>query len=109
MSRLLFKNEIDKGRQQRATEFEEKFTLFRSYGLKGLTQQRDISEGKGRMVAGKYQQYTDADRQHLAGASANSQADYQDIYQNSQLGRFKKRQTSSQKATLLGGFTSLGG
>lgn len=85
-------------------------------GYKNAKEKENIETGKGRMVDGKYQEYTAADRQHLASASENSQADYQDIAYNSQLGRYSKPKNQSRAATgtvrrgsLLGGFTPLGG
>ena len=74
--------------------------------------QLGLLTGQGRMVDGKYQNYSDADKKHMKGAEANRQAAYQDISSSSLLGRYfgnksdegdvkKKKNTAA--STLLGG------
>lgn len=103
----------------------------RLIGYKGKYYRADspelkIARGEGRMVDGSYQGYTAADKAHIADANANRTAEYQDISQNSGLGRswgdglasllgnVKKKKQAGAVGTLLGNTTanskqSLGG
>lgn len=99
-------------RQQQAADNAAK-----QQGYNNATEQKNVEAGNGRMVDGQYVQYTEADKEHLAGASENKTAEYRDLAMNSQLGRYTKRGNRRQgngspepiqRRSLLGGFTPLG-
>lgn len=103
----------------------------RLVGYKGKYYRADspelkVARGDGRMVDGAYQDYTATDKTHMNDANANRDAQYQDVSQNSGLGRnwgdgiasllgnVKKKKQAGASGTLLGntvvgGKQSLGG
>lgn len=83
------------------------------------TDAQRVANGEGRMIDGKYQAFSAADKAHYDAANANRNAEYQDISEGSALGQYfgnnsllegiRKRKNTVISTLLGGNKTNLGG